>query len=250
MEEKLDYLNTYLLNEIGKDYDVSLSLKDKEILYKTFVNMRTPREVPSEYLTIQDEYLRDKLKKKGIVDISSLDEVEHNIYLYFGDITRINSDLIVNAGNNEGLGCFNPYHNCIDNVIHTSAGLQLRQECNDILKGKLIATGEIIVCNGYNLPCKKVITTVGPQITDKPTKNDEILLSNCYKNTMEYAIKNGYKSITFPSVATGLYAYPIKEAKAIAYNTIKKYTDKYDIKVIFDVFSKEDYDEYRYLFKN
>lgn len=172
--EKLNYLIDYLLKERKSEYDFSsLSLDDKKFLYKSLVNTRLPEKISNEYLSIQDEYLKELLSEKGIVDINSLEELEPNMYLYLGDITRINSDLIVNAGNNEGLGCFNPRHNCIDNAIHTSAGLQLRNECNDILKGNLIETGEIIVCDSYNLPCKKVITTVGPQVSGVPTKEDE-----------------------------------------------------------------------------
>lgn len=250
MENKLDYLNEYLLKEINQTYDKSLPLNLKEKLYKTLVNIRNPREISNDFIQVQNEYLKEKLKEKGVINIDRLSSIEKNIYLYLGDITRINSDLIVNAGNSEGLGCFNPNHKCIDNVIHTNAGVLLRNECNEILKGNLIETGNIIVCDSYNLPCKKIITTVGPITNGYPTKEDEILLSNCYKNCMEYAIKNNYKSITFPSISTGLYAFPISKAKVIAYNIVKKYTDKYDIKVIFDVYSKGDYDEYRKLFKS
>lgn len=130
--------------------------------------------------------------------------------------------------------------------------MRLRLECNDILKGKEIANGDFIVCDGYNLPCKKVLTTVGPQIYQNVTKKDERDLTNCYKNTLKFAIKNNYKSIAFPSISTGLFAYPINKAKYIAYNSIKEVLEKNhtNIKVIFNVYSEEDYNEYKELFKN
>lgn len=232
--------------EIPSDYD---NLKQ---LYKALVNIRSPYPISEEILKLEDEYLKLELKDKGLVDINSLKEIESNIILWRGDITTLKCDIIVNAGNHRGMGCFNPSHICIDNVIHTNAGMSLRLECNHILNGKELMNGEIIVCNAYNLPSKKVITTVGPQVYKDVTKQDEIDLSNCYKNSLEYAIKNKYASIAFPSISTGIFGYPIKEAKIIAYASVKKVLSEYDtnIKVIFDVFSESDYNEYKKLFKN
>lgn len=172
--------------------------------------------------------------------------------MWQGDITTLKCDVIVNAGNKDGLGCFNPSHVCVDNVIHTNSGMRLRLECNEILKGKELSTGEIIVCDAYNFPSKKVITTVGPEIVNEVTKQNELDLANCYKNSLEYTIKNGYNSIAFPSVSTGLFGFPINKAKIVAYNSVKEVLSKYktNIKVIFNVFSESDYNEYRKLFKN
>lgn len=174
-------------------------------------------------------------------------EIEPNIILWQGDITTLKCDCIVNAGNEDGLGCFNPQHLCVDNVIHTSTGMRLRLECQQILQCQRIKTGEFIVCNAYNLPCQKIITTVGPQIIKSPTPGDELALSKCYKNTLEYAIKNNYQSIAFSSISTGLFAYPIAQAKIIAYRAVKETLNKYqsNIKVIFNVFSGSDYNEYQ-----
>lgn len=216
------------------------------------VNIREPKKISEEILNKEDEYLKLELSDKKITDVNDLKEIEENIILWLGDITTLKCDIIVNAGNNDGLGCFNPNHMCIDNVIHTNAGMRLRLECNEILKGNKLENGNFIVCNAYNLPSKKVITTVGPQIVDNITKQNEIDLSNCYKKTLEYAIKNKYKSIAFPSISTGLFAYPISKAKIIAYNSVKEILKKYNtnIKVIFNVFSESDYNEYKQLFKN
>lgn len=253
MKEKIvRELIDYFINE-NKEYQniiIPNTYEEQRILLRGLINMRLPLSISTEILNKEDKLLQLELKEKGINDIKDLKEVDKNIYLWLGDITTLKVDLIVNAGNNEGLGCFNPTHHCIDNTIHTFSGIRLRLECNDILKGKKLFNGDIIVCNAYNLPCKKVITTVGPQRFDDITTQDKEDLENCYRNSLEYAIKNGYKSIAFPSIATGLFGYPIREAKKIAFKVVKEYTSNNDIKVIFNVFSEEDYNEYSKLFKS
>jgi len=242
----------YLIKDNNFDIEIPNSYEELKRIYKTLVNIRMPKPLKESILELEDEYLKLELKEKKITDILDLKEMEDNIILWQGDITTLKCDVIVNAGNNGGLGCFNPNHLCIDNVIHTNSGMRLRLECNDILKGNEIANGEIIVCNAYNLPSKKVITTVGPQIINEVTKDNEIDLSNCYKKPLEYAIKNDYSSIAFPSISTGLFGYPIEKAKVVAYHSVKEILSKYEtnIKVIFNVFSESDYNEYRKLFKD
>lgn len=251
-EELLLEIVQYLVKESNYDIEIPDSYEELKWVYKGFVNIRMPKPLNEDILKLEDEYLQLELRDKEITDVKDLKEIEDNIILWQGDITTLNCDVIVNAGNNQGLGCFNPNHICIDNVIHTNAGIRLRLECNDILKGKELSNGGIIVCNAYNLPSKKVITTVGPQVFKTVTKQNEIDLSNCYKNALEYAIKNGYSSIAFPSISTGLFGYPIEKAKVIAYNSVKEVLNKYetDIKVIFNVFSESDYNEYERIFKN
>ena len=242
----------YLIQESNYNIEVPYSYENLKNLYKTLVNIRLPKMVNEEILKLEDEYLCLELRDKKIVDVNSLKAIEDNIILWRGDITTLKCDVIVNAGNKGGLGCFNPSHICIDNVIHTNAGMRLRLECNEILKGEELSNGEIIVCDAYNLPSKKVITTVGPEIINEVTNQDELDLANCYKKSLEYAIKNGYNSIAFPCIATGLFGYPINKAKIVAYNSVKEILIKYktNIKVIFNVFSESDYNEYRKLFKN
>ena len=242
----------YLIQENNYDIEIPDSYENLKKLYKTLVNIRPPKPINEEILKLEDEYLSLELKDKKVIDANFLKKSEDNIILWQGDITTLKCDAIVNAGNKGGLGCFNPNHVCIDNVIHTNAGMRLRLECNEILKGKELSTGEIIVCDAYNLPSKKVITTVGPEILNEVTNQNELDLSNCYKNSLKYAIKNGYKSIAFSSISTGLFGYPINKAKIVAYNSVKEVLSKYksNIKVIFNVFSESDYNEYRKLFKN
>lgn len=242
----------YLIKESDYDIEIPESYKELKRVYKALVNIRMPKPLSEDILKLEDAYLKWELEEKKIADVADLKEIEDNIILWQGDITTLKCDVIVNAGNNQGLGCFNPNHICIDNVIHTNAGMRLRLECNDILKGKELSNGEIMVCNAYNLPSKRVITTVGPQVFKIVTKQNEVDLSNCYKKPLEYAIKNDYSSIAFPSISTGLFGYPLSKAKVIAYDSVKEILSKYEtnIKVIFNVFSEVDLHEYRKLFKN
>ena len=251
-KQLLSKIIAYLIKENNYDLEMPNSYEELKKIYKALVNMRIPNPIDENILLLEDEYLSLELNDKVITNVEDLKEIEPNIILWQGDITTLKCDVIVNAGNNEGLGCFNPSHICIDNIIHTNAGMRLRLECNNNLKGSKLHNGEILVCNAYNLPNKKVITTVGPQIYKEITKQDEIDLANCYKRPLIYAIENNYESIAFPSISTGLFAYPISRAKVIAYDSVKEILKQYitNIKVIFNVYSESDYNEYRELFKN
>lgn len=253
-EEIVIKLLKLLLNENieYKDLYISDNYKENRTLLRALINMRPPKKVNEEILNLEDKLLKLEQEESGIVDINNLTEIEPDIILWLGDITLLNADIIVNLGNNDGLGCFYPNHNCLDNLIHTKAGIRLRLKCYMKLKGNQLNNGEILVCDGYNLPCKKVITIVGPNIFDKVKTQDEIDLANCYKNSLEYAINNNYKSIAFPSISTGVFSYPIEKAKYIAYKTIKDTLNKYKskIKVILDLYRKKEYEEYERLFKN
>jgi len=251
-EELIDKLLNYFITE-NKEYsniDIPNNIKEKRQLLRGLINLRGPIDIDESVLKLEDELLQIELNEKGIIDVLELPEIEKNISLYLGDITTLRTDAVVNAGNNYGLGCFNPTHKCIDNTIHTYAGIRLRLECNNKLKGKSLNNGDILVCSGYNLPSKYVITTVGPETNGNITKQNEIDLSNCYKNALKYAIDHNFKSIVFPSISTGLFGYPISKAKLIAYNSVKKILENNEIKVIFNVYSKEDYDEYNKLWNN
>lgn len=251
-EELLKKLVSFLIEDGDYDLKTPETYEELRKLYKALVNVREPKFISEEVLKLEDQYLKLEIEDKNVTDVQDLDELEENIILWRGDITTLKCDVIVNAGNSQGLGCFNPQHLCIDNIIHTNAGMRLRLECNEILKGSKIKTGDYIVADGYNLPCKKVITTVGPRILKNVRKEDEENLSSCYKNSLEYAIKNNFKSIAFPCISTGIFRYPKSQAKVVAYNTVKDVLKEYDtnIKVVFNVFSEEDYDEYKDLFRD
>lgn len=253
MKEKLlTQIIEYLIKEENYNVTIPSSYEELKKMYKALVNMRNPLPISEDILKLEDKYLTLELQDKILTDVNDLEEIEEHIILWQGDITTLKCDVIVNAGNEDGLGCFNPNHLCIDNVIHTNSGMRLRLECYDILKESKIKRGENIICFAYNLPSKKVITTVGPQIIKNILPSDEESLANCYKNALKYAIENNYHSIAFPSISTGIYHYPISLAKLVAYNTVKEVLKEYqtDIKVIFNVFSESDYNEYQELFKN
>lgn len=251
-KEIVSKLIEYLLSEKIEYKNVSIPdvYIEKRKLLKGLINLREAKIIPDEIIKLEDELLQIELKEKVSVDVDSLIEEEKNIYLWKGDITTINATAIVNAGNNAGLGCFAPDHMCIDNVIHCNAGMRLRYECQSILKGKYINNGDILVCDAYNLPSDKVITTTGPEITSKVRQKDMDELSNCYKNSLEYAINNKYSSIVFPCISTGLFSFPMHLAKEIANKAIKEVLKDNQIKVVFNVFSQEDYDEYKSMFEN
>lgn len=253
MKEKLlKKIVQYFIWESGYEISLPKSYEALRELYVVFVTIREPKPIKDEVLKWEDAYLQLSLQEKKITDASKLDLIRPSIVLWQGDITTLKCDVIVNAGNHQGLGCFNPRHRCIDHMIHLNAGMRLRLECQSILQGREIPDGKMIVCDGYNLPCQKVITTVGPQIQGRVKEKDKKALAQCYQNALCYAIEHHYKSIVFPCISTGLFGYPIKEAKFVAYEAVLEVLAQYrtNITVIFDVFSKEDYDEYYELFQS
>ena len=244
--EKLDYLIKTLNSNIGVPQDK----KEKEDLLRTLMNIWEVEELPDEFYRLQDEYLQEKLAQEKLTSLEELTEIEKNIYLWQGDITTLKVDAIVNAANKALLGCFIPHHRCIDNAIHSKAGLQLRQECFDIMQnqGEYEKTGQAKLTSGYNLPAKHVVHTVGPIIYDKVEERDKELLASCYRNCLELAVKNGIKSIAFCCISTGEFRFPNElaaEIAVLAVRTFFKNNPECKIKVIFNVFKDSDFDIYR-----
>ena len=215
------------------------------------MNVRMPKEADPEFLAIQDAYLQEELKQKGITDFRELKPLQKEIYLWQGDITRLAVDAIVNAANSQMLGCFVPMHTCIDNCIHTFAGIQLRAECNrqmNQLRAKYgpdyeQPTAVPMLTDGYNLPAKKVIHIVGPIVDARLTKALEQDLADCYKNTLDLCLENGIKSVAFCCISTGVFRFPNKRAAEIAVQTVTGWLTKYPDameRVIFNVFKDED----------
>lgn len=253
--EKLDYLINYLLKE-AKKADFDYSNIDKKSLYRALVNIRQAKPISEDFLQVEDEYLQDELKKENVTDIENIKTIKeqyqksnllnsNKICLWQGDITKLKIGAIVNAGNSNGLGCFIPNHNCIDNQINTFAGVRLRLACNDIMKNLNynLETGNAIITKGYNLPSNYVIQTVGPIITGDVTKQKEIELANCYKNSLQLAIDNGINTIAFPCISTGIFRFPKDKASKISIKTVDEFissnTEKID-KVVFNLWSDED----------
>lgn len=238
-----EFLINYLLKEINQNIDYSNV--DKFKLFRGLVNRRSPSVPSVEFLDKQDEYLKLILQEKGVIDYKSYKQIKNNIYLIQADITRINTDCIVNAANSALLGCFYPNHGCIDNAIHTFSGVQLRIECNDIMNGSVEGTGLARMTDAYNLPCKKVIHTVGPIVSNYLTNELVNDLRNCYRNVLELAVSKGMKSISICCISTGEFCFPNEKAAEIAIEESMKFLESNTIDIIFNVFKDEDYEIYK-----
>ena len=241
----IDYLIEELIKEDKRLSDIKIpsTLDEKKDLYRAIRNIREPKYISKEYLNLQDKYLQEELKLKGIIDEKDIPKDKGIISIWLGDITTLKVDVIVNACNKYLLGCFNPTHRCIDNTLHSFAGMQLREECNNIMKGKTLPNGEVVITSAYNLPSKYIIHTVGPQVNKIPTPKDEEDLANCYFNALELAKAKGLKTIAFPCIATGLYGFPQDKASKIAIKTINDYLSANKNifnHIIFNVFKDED----------
>ena len=210
-----------------------------------------PREMPADMIRIQDEYLKERSKEKGIVTLSDIPEIRDGLSIWQGDITRLAVDAIVNAANSQMLGCFRPMHNCIDNCIHTYAGVQLRAECNRQMtelrarfgRNYEQPTAVPMLTDGYNLPAKKIIHVVGPIVQYKLTPALEKDLADCYQNVLDLCAENDLKSVAFCCISTGVFSFPNRRAAEIAVGTVKDWMSKHPgtvNRVIFNVFKDED----------
>lgn len=252
-EERRRYLIKRLLSENNeyKGYEPPEDEVSQRRLLRGLMNVRMPADADDTFIRIQDEYLQNIQKEKGIVDVNTLKEIQPGIILWKGDITRLNADAIVNAANSGITGCYRANHNCIDNCIHTYAGIQLRKECSDIMhkQGYEEPTGQAKITKGYNLPAKYVIHTVGPIVTTPLTKTHEKLLETCYRSCLELAAENNLASIAFCCISTGVFMFPNDKAAKIAVRTVKEFmqTQTSIKKVIFNVFKDIDEEIYRNL---
>ena len=243
------FLIEYLLSESGERIGIPTDEYNQKRLLRSLFNIRMPKDTSAEFLKIQDAYLQEENRRKGITDLADLEPVQDGIYLWQGDITTLKCGAIVNAANSQMLGCFNPCHGCIDNAIHTFAGIQLRRECNEIMheQGHDEPTGQAKITPAYNLPCKFVIHTVGPIVSGKLNEQHCDLLKSCYLSCLKLAEENGVDSIAFCCISTGVFGFPQREAAQIAVETVKQYKEenRSDIKVIFNVFKDDDLSIYR-----
>ena len=220
-------------------------------LLRSLMNVRLPAPLPDRYIEIESEYLKEETESKGITRLADLSPAQAGLYLWQGDITTLECDAIVNAANSQMLGCFQPLHNCIDNCIHTYAGLRLRNKCAEIMEsqGHEEPTGQAKITPAYDLPCKYIIHTVGPIVNGRLTAKHEELLASSYRSCLSLADKNGLGSIAFCCISTGVFGFPQKRAAELATQTVRDYkaNTHSKIEVIFNVFKDEDYDIYREL---
>ena len=248
-----EYLIRYLLDEQLKYKDTEMpdDIQAQKRLLRSLMNVRSPKPISEEFLRVQDDYLQEELSQKHITSVSDLLPLEPGIYVWQGDITTLACEAIVNAANSGMTGCYYPCHGCIDNAIHSYAGVQLRLECDAIIKaqGHEEPTGTAKITEAYNLPCRYVLHTVGPIITGSLKKQDEDLLASCYRSCLALAEEYGLKSIAFCCISTGEFRFPNQRAAEIAVETVREYRKQTgsEIEVIFNVFKDLDDMIYREL---
>lgn len=253
--ERLSLLNFFLLEEMPEHKKAAENFKQDEQsqfrLFRSLVNVRPPIPTNPKFLQLQDEYLQLSLLNKVITDIESLTPVESELYLWQADITTLHCEAIVNAANSQMLGCFCPCHTCIDNAIHTFAGIQLRLACFELMKrqGYEEPTGKAKITLAYNLPCQYVLHIVGPIVQGQLTNHDCELLTSCYRSCLKLAEETGIKSIAFCCISTGEFHFPNESAAQIAVKAIRDFKAQTHskIKVVFNVFKDMDYEIYREL---
>ena len=251
-EQRLDELLAYLLAECGGRLPAALEgITEKKQLFRALMNLRPPRPASPEFMALQDAYLQEEIVSQGIVDAAQLPPTPRDtrIVLWQGDITTLRCDGIVNAANSQMLGCFYLNHGCIDNAVHTFAGVQLRQVCAELMKkqGHEEETRKAKITPAFNLPCRYVLHTVGPIIRERLTRQDCDLLASCYRSCLELADENNLKSIAFCCISTGEFRFPNDKAAEIAVKTVREYKAQTSstMEVIFNVFKELDYNIYR-----
>ncbi|MCR5138464.1 MAG: protein-ADP-ribose hydrolase [Oscillospiraceae bacterium] len=260
-DQRLDYLvEEFKADSVEyKDLQIPTDRQGKQRILRSLMNIRMPKKISEDVLLVQNEYLRSRAEEKGIVQLSAIPEIRDGLSIWQGDITRLAADAIVNAANSQMLGCFVPMHTCIDNCIHTFAGIQLRAECArqmEQLKSRYgrdyeQPTAVPMLTDAYNLPAGKVIHIVGPVVPpgtdfvaqgrlDASLEND---LAACYRNTLDLCLENGLKSVAFCCISTGVFHFPGRRAAEIAVQTVTGWLSEHPggmERVIFNVFKDED----------
>ena len=245
-EERRTFLLQRLLQESPeyRGMDIPGDAESRRQLLRGLMNIRPPQEIDENFLKVQDEYLQAETAAKGITDIAQLVPVQPGLYLWQGDITTLRCDAIVNAANSGMTGCYVPNHNCIDNVIHTFAGVELRLACAALMKrqGTPEPTGHAKITPAFNLPCRYILHTVGPIVSGQVTKQQEAQLASCYRACLELAAQNGLESVAFCCISTGVFCFPNDLAAEIAVRTVKRFMKEQTTvrKVIFNVFKDTD----------
>ena len=244
--ERRLFLIRSLMNE-KKEYrelNIPRDADGQRRLLRSLMNVRAPGAADAELLAVQNDYLQQELTERGAVRVEELRPVRGELYLWQGDITRLACGAIVNAANSGMTGCYIPCHACIDNCIHTYAGIQLRLACAELMARQEHEepAGQAKITRAYNLPCDYVIHTVGPIIAGRVTEEDEKLLASCYRSCVKLAEENGVQSIAFCCISTGVFHFPNRRAAEIAVETVRQYKTERNsrIKVIFNVFKDTD----------
>ena len=259
-EERLGYLVEKFKEDSVeyRDLETPRDGEGRQRVLRSLMNIRMPGEMAEDVLAVQNDYLKERAREKGVVTPKDIPVVRDVISIWQGDITRLAVDAIVNAANSQMLGCFVPMHTCIDNCIHSFAGIQLRAECSRQMSELRIRYGKDyeqptavpMLTDAYNLPAKKVIHIVGPIVRYGLTPELEKSLADCYRNTLDMCLDNGLKSVAFCCISTGVFHFPNRRAAEIAVDTVTKWLSEHDGqmgRVIFNVFKDDDRDIYKEL---
>lgn len=252
-KEKREFLIKELLAELPQYREMQIPTDENEQkrLLRSLMNIRSPRPISDSFLALQDEYLSEEVAEKGITDSTLLpvSPLDNRLVLWRGDITTLKIDAIVNAANSALRGCFVPCHSCVDNIIHSVSGIQLRLACDKIMneQGYDEPTGRAKITPAYNLPCRYVLHTVGPIVLGLLTQTHKRQLADCYRSCLQLAADKGLKSIAFCCISTGEFHFPQKKAAEIAVQIVTEFlqTNTQIEKVVFNVFKQEDYDIYK-----
>ena len=251
-DERRRFLLEVLLRERGETMALPGDEAAQRRLLRALCNVREPVPAPADFLAVQDAYLQEETRRKGVTDAARIPEAEPGIRLWRGDITTLRCDAIVNAANSALLGCFVPCHGCIDNAIHTYAGVQLRLACAELMaaQGHPEPAGRAKITPAFNLPSRYVLHTVGPIVRNRPTARDEALLASCYRSCLALAAAHGARSVAFCCISTGEFHFPSARAAQIAVQTVReaRKTLQHEMDVIFNVYQERDLRIYEGLF--
>jgi len=261
-DQRLDYLVEKFKTDSVQYIDLKTpkDTEGKRRILRSLMNIRMPRRMDESVLRVQDDYLKERIRENGVVELSDIPVIRDGLSIWQGDITRLAVDAIVNAANSQMLGCFVPMHTCIDNCIHTFAGVQLRAECSRQMnqlrerygRDYEQPTAVPMLTDAYNLPAKKVIHIVGPIVQYELTPELEKDLADCYLNTLDMCLDNNLKSVAFCCISTGVFHFPNKRAAEIAVSTVDSWLSQHPggmERVIFNVFKDEDKKYYEKLLR-
>lgn len=253
-KERLIFLIQTLLKESPEYHNTSIpkGLPEQRMLLRALMNVRAPKPIDENFIQVQNEYLQEVIEEKGVTDLHDLTPVKDNLYVWQGDITTLRCDAIVNAANSQMTGCYIPGHACIDNCIHTYAGVQLRYNCFQKMQKQVFEepTGQAKITLAYNLPCRYVLHTVGPIINGHLTKKDCDLLAGCYTSCLQLAADCHLESVAFCCISTGVFHFPNEKAAEIAIASTTDFLKQNDTtvkKVVFNVFKENDKEIYERL---
>ena len=254
--ERREWLIRFLLEEQPERYAkcvIPANEDEQFYLLRGLMNLRPPMPVSEAFLRVQDDFLQEEIRKKGVTDANTL-SFSRGMTIWRGDITTLRCDAIVNAANSALLGCFCPNHGCIDNAIHTFSGVQLRLACKKLMEAQGFdePTGRAKITPGFNLPARYVLHTVGPIVHGNVTRQNMKQLASCYRACLDAAAENQLKSIAFCCISTGEFHFPNELAAQIAIQTAAEHkaVKENQIRVIFNVFKACDAEIYHRLLEN